>query len=748
MKSEDWTEAQGMSVLMAARREQLPFRLIIAGAFVVGFILILDELHILIWGAVYAAVQALEAVAFPSRSIQKLCASKTYRAVALGLLSMNTAVFASIPFLEVAQLGSWCVTYGEAIVACTFLNVALTTHGSRRAFLASLTPCLIYLVALPIMAWRLFGCPPRVAIAIGTLGVALVGATLRLWSQTGAAHEAEREARLELQESAEAANESRAFLDAILEYVPSILNVQEAEGGHIVLVNRAMQIATGKSRAELIGMTPRHFMSPDNADRALESTHAALATGEPVKLGPYPVDIGQERRLLRTTKVPIIGLDRPYVLSVSEDVTEDQAIAEAKAAASDALAQALARAEAANEAKTVFLATMSHEIRTPLNGVLGMVQAMAVDELTPVQRERLGIVRQSGETLLAILNDVLDLSKIEAGRLELESIAFSLAAVAAGCQAAFANVATSKGLSFLFTIDDDAQGVYLGDPTRVRQILYNLLSNAMKFTEAGEVSVRMSRIEDGLAISVKDSGLGMTVEQTERLFQKFAQADASTTRKFGGTGLGLAIVRHLAIAMGGHVEVESVLGRGTTFTAQLGLRWVGRDVEDAGLTGVEETAQDQPGFEALRVLVAEDNEINQLVIKTLLNQIDVDPFIVPNGRLAVEAWADRPWDVILMDVQMPEMDGPTATRLIRAREGHTGRARTPIVALTANAMTHQIADYVAAGMDDHVAKPIEAARLFSALEHALQQVQQARAAAGDAPPASTPVATFVNPSKR
>jgi PAS domain S-box-containing protein len=529
-------------------------------------------------------------------------------------------------------------------------------------------------------------------------------------------------------------------LDAILEYVPSILNVQDAKAGHIVLVNRAMQLAAGKPRAELIGMSPADFMAPDIAALTLETNQAALKSGEPVKLGPYPVVIGQARRLLRTTKVPIIGLDRPYVLSVSEDVTEDQAIAEAKAAAAEALTQALARAEAANEAKSIFLATMSHEIRTPLNGVLGMVQAMAVDELTPVQRERLGIVRQSGETLLAILNDVLDLSKIEAGRLELEAIEFSLSAVATGCQAAFANVATSKGLSFGFTIDDDAMGVYLGDPTRVRQILYNLLSNAMKFTDDGEVSVRLSRLEHGLVISVKDSGLGMTGEQTERLFQKFAQADASTTRKFGGTGLGLAIVRHLAVAMGGQIDVESVLGEGTTFTVQLNLPWVGGDIADPGASAVDEAKHSPPGFEALRVLVAEDNEINQLVIKTLLRQVDVDPYIVANGRLALDAWAAHPWDVILMDVQMPEMDGRTATRLIRERELQTGRPRTPIVALTANAMTHQIADYVAAGMDDHVAKPIEASRLFSALEHALQQTEMAAAATCDAQPAATPVA--------
>jgi PAS domain S-box-containing protein len=511
-----------------------------------------------------------------------------------------------------------------------------------------------------------------------------------------------------------------------LEYVPSILNVRDAEAGHIVLVNRAMQIATGRSREELVGKTPQELMGPAEAALELDSDHAALQSGAPLKFGPFATELPQGLRILRATKIPMMGLDKSYVLSVYEDVTEDQAIAEAKAVAAKALAQALARAEAANDAKSAFLATMSHEIRTPLNGVLGMVQAMAVDELTPVQRERLGVVRQSGETLLAILNDVLDLSKIEAGRLELESIAFSLSAIATGCQAAFANVAVNKGLWFLFSIDDDALGVYLGDPTRVRQILYNLLSNAMKFTEAGQVSVRLSRLNENLIISVQDSGMGMTPEQTERLFQKFAQADASTTRKFGGTGLGLAIGRQLALAMGGDIEVQSTLGEGSTFTVRLALPWVGPDVEEPGATNIEDAERKQDGFDAIRVLVAEDNEINQLVIKTLLQQIGVEPFVVANGRLALQAWVTDTWDVILMDVQMPEMDGPTATRLIRERERQTGRIRTPIVALTANAMTHQVAEYAAAGMDDHVAKPIEAARLFSVLETALQQAQTAR----------------------
>jgi CheY-like chemotaxis protein len=245
----------------------------------------------------------------------------------------------------------------------------------------------------------------------------------------------------------------------------------------------------------------------------------------------------------------------------------------------------------------------------------------------------------------------------------------------------------------------------------------------MKFTNAGEVGVRIARTEDRLDISVTDTGVGMTPDQTGRLFQKFAQADASTTRKFGGTGLGLAIVRDLARAMGGDVEVQSGLGVGTTFTVRLHLPWIGPEAEVEAAEAAVDAENVQDNFETLRVLVAEDNDINRLVITTLLDQVGVSPVVVTNGELAVEAWEAQPWDVILMDVQMPVMDGPTATRLIRRRESQTGRARTPILALTANAMTHQVAEYMAAGMDGHVAKPIEAQLLFSALEQALASVE-------------------------
>ncbi|MBS0333000.1 MAG: response regulator [Proteobacteria bacterium] len=372
-------------------------------------------------------------------------------------------------------------------------------------------------------------------------------------------------------------------------------------------------------------------------------------------------------------------------------------------------------AGAANAAKSVFLATMSHEIRTPLNGVLGMAQAMAGDELSDRQRDRLSVIHRSGEALLAILNDVLDLSKIEAGKLELEQLEFELAEVARGAYSAFTALANKKGLSFALDIER-ARGRYLGDPTRLRQILYNLISNALKFTEQGEIRVTAIREGGMLVLSVRDTGVGIAPENVSKLFAKFDQLDSSTTRRFGGTGLGLAICRELASLMHGEIGVSSELGLGSTFTLRAPLRYLGEEKALAAAPG--SSGDGGAAAIALRVLAAEDNAVNQLVLKTLLHQMGVEPVVVDNGQLAVEAWKAGDFDVILMDIQMPVMDGLTATGQIRMLERAGGRPRTPIVALTANAMSHHIDQYVVAGMDGHVAKPIQAAELFAALSRA------------------------------
>ncbi|MEW5686464.1 MAG: ATP-binding protein [Pseudomonadota bacterium] len=386
---------------------------------------------------------------------------------------------------------------------------------------------------------------------------------------------------------------------------------------------------------------------------------------------------------------------------------------------------------AASDAKSEFLARMSHEIRTPLNGVLGMAQALAAEpDLKPAHQRSLSVIRQSGESLLVILNDILDLSKVEAGRLELEKIPFDLGETVRGAQETFAGQASAKGVGFRLDLDPRAVGTYLGDPTRVRQILYNLLSNAVKFTERGQIELSIAWRNEVLEMVVADSGVGIAPQDLPRLFSRFQQVDSSTTRRYGGTGLGLSICRELAELMGGAIEVESTPGVGARFTVLLPLRRLGdpetpllepETVEERSAAALAE------GGLPLRVLVAEDNPVNQLVVQTLLDQIGIHPDLVADGAMAVEAWRGAPYDMILMDVQMPIMDGVSAARAIRLAELAEGRPRTPILALTANAMQHQVAEYLAAGFDGHVAKPIDATRLYETL-----------AAAAPAPPAHRP----------
>ncbi|HEY2706418.1 MAG TPA: ATP-binding protein [Caulobacteraceae bacterium] len=454
------------------------------------------------------------------------------------------------------------------------------------------------------------------------------------------------------------------------------------------------------------------FVDPRDRERVAEASRQFNKEGVPYQV-EYRVlrDNGEEFWIAEVMQaMRNENGNAKRVIGAMQDITQ-------RKQAERALIQAKEDAEAANLAKSTFLATMSHEIRTPLNGVLGMAQAMAADPLDAEQRERLDVIRQSGETLLAVLNDVLDLSKIEAGKLELEEAEFDLGEVSRSVHAAFSAVAAQKGVDFRLKVTQAAEGAYRGDATRVRQVLNNLVSNALKFTEAGRVAVTIGRQGGSLTLTVTDTGIGMNPHQQAALFQKFEQADASTTRRFGGTGLGLAICRELVELMGGRIQVTSAEGEGSVFVATLPL--IRTSSQAAAVVTVPAEAYPVGKASGLRVLAAEDNPVNQLVLKTLLSQAGINPVMVSDGVDAVAAWEKGQWDVILMDVQMPRMDGPTAARFIRTREVAQNRPRTPIIALTANAMTHQVAEYLGAGMDGFVAKPIEVNRLFAALEAAL-----------------------------
>ena len=377
-------------------------------------------------------------------------------------------------------------------------------------------------------------------------------------------------------------------------------------------------------------------------------------------------------------------------------------------------------AEAANRAKSQFLATMSHELRTPLNGVLGMAQALRNDRLTPVQQQRVNVIRRSGESLLTVLNDLLDLSKVEAGALELEVAEFDLEHLARGVAAAYQPMAEQKGLTFALEIAPAARGAYLGDAPRIRRMLQSLCDNAVKFTEAGGVLLGVDREDDRFVFRIADTGIGIGRDDLEHLFEGFFQADSTSTRRYGGTGVGLAICGRLASLMDGMIEASSTPGEGSAFTLRLPLRRVEAPAAAPARTAPAPAAQPVE----LRVLAAEDNITNQLVLKTLLAPAGIAPTMVVNGREALDAWESQTWDIVLMDIQMPEMGGVEAARRIRAREQQTGRARTPIVAVTANAMTHQVVEYEAVGMDGVVAKPFDIGKLFGAMEAALAQASR------------------------
>jgi len=382
-----------------------------------------------------------------------------------------------------------------------------------------------------------------------------------------------------------------------------------------------------------------------------------------------------------------------------------------------------AAAEQASQTKSEFLASMSHEIRTPLNGVLGMAQALERDSLSAVQREQVQVIGDSAQNLLTILNDILDLSKIEAHKLTLEAIEFDLGDLARRAAATFSGQACATGVGFSLTIAEGADGRYRGDPVRLRQILNNLVSNALKFTAEGQRTV----------IAVADTGIGIAAERIDQLFEKFVQADASTTRRFGGTGLGLSICRQLCRLMGGDIAATSVEGQGSTFTAWVALEFIGPSLAGEIQAATTDGAPSFDGGVPVRILAAEDNATNRQVLQALLTLPEFELVVVENGLLAVEAWRRERWDVILMDIQMPEMDGVSAAKVIRAAEAAGGRERTAIVALTANAFPHQIEAYLADGMDDFVAKPIMVEPFYQTLNRLLSNSAGEPAAAPGGP---------------
>lgn len=452
-------------------------------------------------------------------------------------------------------------------------------------------------------------------------------------------------------------------------------------------------------------------MIPDDyAERILRSVHLVLTTRQPI-VWEQELRIDEQSYFYEMRFVPYTD---ERVIALVRDVTErrltQQMLEETnrrlEIAVQEAQEMAL-RAEAANRAKTEFLANMSHEIRTPMNGVLGMVQLLENTPLTPEQADLLRTLKHSAEYLLGLLNDILDLSKIEVGKMELETVPLALHELVRETVALFSGRACAKGLQLQLEIAPEVPEWVQGDPVRLRQILANFLSNAIKFTERGTVAVYVrpsTRFEHGVWIGVRDTGIGIPANKLATLFEPFTQADSSTTRKYGGSGLGLAITKKLTELMHGHIGVESEAGAGSLFYVDLPLPATAPQQPATPATPVV------PKFPGKRVLLVEDNAVNRKVALRLLERLQVEVEVAVNGVEAVQKATTEAFDLILMDCQMPEMDGYEATSQLRARG-----VATPIVALTANALDSDREKCFACGMNDYLSKPIQAEKLYQTL---------------------------------
>ncbi len=375
------------------------------------------------------------------------------------------------------------------------------------------------------------------------------------------------------------------------------------------------------------------------------------------------------------------------------------------------------RAEEANRTKSEFLANMSHEIRTPLNGVVSMADALARRELEPKEHEMVELIRSSSATLERLLSDILDSAKIESGEVAIERAAFDLEQAVRDVAALWRARAAETGVALEVDFDPALAGRVEGDPVRVRQVLTNLVSNALKFTSAGSVRVSVAAAgADRVVFRVSDTGVGFDADQKARIFRRFQQADGSITRRYGGTGLGLAISSSLVGLMGGALDCDSTPGEGSVFWFEIPLP----RVEDATMAGAAEPAA-EAGEAPLRILLADDHPANRKVVEIMLSATAMELVSVEDGRQALEAFGKGGFDLVLMDMQMPVMDGLTATAAIRALEAERGLARTPVVMLTANAMAEHVEAGRVAGADAHLAKPITMDSLFATIETVLAE---------------------------
>jgi PAS domain S-box-containing protein len=536
-------------------------------------------------------------------------------------------------------------------------------------------------------------------------------------------------ARLVARRSVDSAHHERLMLRTLVDNLPDFIYAKDSDC-RFLLANASVARHMGTTPENLLGKTDFDFFPPDLAAAYSEDERRVMRSGEAlINREEAGLDANGNAITILTTKVPLRDEHGRVVgiLGIGRDITARVKVEAEIRAAHEA-------AEAANRAKSDFLANMSHEIRTPMNGVLGMAELLLESRLDPEQRDCAETIRESGKALLTVINDILDFSKVEAGKLDLESIDMDVRSGVDECARLLAIQAHAKGLELEVCCDPELPGSVRGDPNRLRQILLNLGGNAVKFTSKGSVRISIGVLEatahDVLVrFEVRDSGIGIPKDRLESLFKPFSQVDASTTRRFGGTGLGLSIVRRLVELMHGRCGVESEPGVGSRFwfTARFGLAV---SIETAADDGAPAPSEDAVLSDAAvprrRLLMAEDNVVNQRVAARMLEKMGYIVDVVNDGREAVAAWARGGYDAILMDCQMPEMDGYAATREIRRQEN--GAARIPIIALTAHAIKGADEECFAAGMDHYLTKPFDRDDLRKCLERSLAHTDRIAAA--------------------
>jgi two-component system sensor histidine kinase/response regulator len=553
--------------------------------------------------------------------------------------------------------------------------------------------------------------------------------------------------------------EARALLalnQMLIDQLPTNIYVRDL-AGRIMFVNQAYARSNGVDAARIQGLTPEAVWPGGRGatlrarDREVLQAMAMVEVEEVVDIDEQPHHFLVQRFPIRLPSGGVIG-----VAGVAADITDHKQMehalrvlsadlerqveerTHALVAQAHDLREAKERAEDAAASKGQFLANMSHEIRTPINAITGMAYLAEKSAVDAHQRDQLHKIQRAAQHLLGLLNDILDFSKVEAGKLDIETIDFALDQVLQNLATVVAGKAAAKGLELIVHVEPDVPLQLRGDPLRLGQVLINYATNAIKFTDHGQVRVRVHMVERGaddvlLRCEVHDTGIGLTPEEQGRLFQSFSQADGSTTRRFGGTGLGLAISKSLAGLMGGEVGVESTPGQGSQFWFTARLR-IGTAAPARPVTA----PVDSSAFASLRgfhVLLAEDNELNQEIACALLHEVGITVDVARDGRAALEMAATARHALVLMDMQMPEMDGVQATRAIRR---HATSAELPIIAMTANAMAVDRARCLDAGMDDFLTKPIEPVQLWHCLQRWLAG-RQPHTAGAAAPMTPTPV---------